>query len=132
MQTLIKRLLVLKKVLIHSVTAFYTLSIGVLSLVRITHVPKLNTGFDDKIAHFIMYAGLCLFWFLSLQTLKKKSSLLIASLLSIGFGTVIEILQSIVSIYRNTELLDIVANCLGVLTMVLIIYVNKEVIVKKL
>ena len=122
----------LKNVLIHSVTVFYTLSIGVLSLVRLTHLPKSNTGFDDKIVHFIMYAGLCLFWFLSLQTLKKKSSLLIASLLSIGFGTVIEVLQSIVSIYRTTELLDIVANCLGVLTMALIIYTKKEVIVKKL
>ncbi len=122
----------LKNVLIHSVTVFYTLSIGVLSLVRLTHLPKFNTGFDDKIVHFIMYAGLCLFWFLSLQTLKKKSSLLIASLLSIGFGTVIEVLQSIVSIYRTTELLDIVANCLGVLTMALIIYTKKEVIVKKL
>jgi len=114
------------------VTIFYTLTIGVLSLVRLTVVPKFNTGYDDKIAHFLMYAIFCLTWFMSLYTLKKKSSLLIASLLAIGFGTVIEILQSIVSIYRTTELLDIVANCLGVLTMALLIYVKKEVIVKKL
>ncbi|MDB4180884.1 VanZ family protein [Flavobacteriaceae bacterium] len=127
-----KRSSVRKSIVIHAVTIFYTLTIGVLSLVRLTVVPKFNTGYDDKIAHFLMYAIFCLTWFMSLYTLKKKSSLLIASLLAIGFGTVIEILQSIVSIYRTTELLDIVANCLGVLTMALLIYVKKEVIVKKL
>ena len=68
-----KRLLVLKNTLIHSVNLFYTLTIGVLSLVHLTDVPKLNTGFDDKIVHFILYAGLCLTWFLSLHILKNKS-----------------------------------------------------------
>ena len=128
----IKRSLVLKTVLIHSATLIYTTSIGVLSLVRLTVVPKLNTGFDDKIAHFLMYAILCFVFFLSLETLKNKSSLVVAIVLAIGFGTVIEILQSIVSIYRTTEVLDIVANCLGVLTMAIIVYAKKEVIVKKL
>ena len=122
----------LKSIVIHSVTISYTLLIGVLSLIRLPVVPKLNTGYDDKIAHFIIYALFCLTWFISLYVLKKKASLLIASLLAIGFGTVIEILQSIVSIYRTTEILDIVANCLGVLTMTLFIYTKKELIVKKL
>ncbi len=132
MQTLIKRLLVLKNILIHSATVVYTTSIGVLSLVRLTVVPKLNTGFDDKIAHFLMYAILCFLLFLSLETLKNKSSLLVATLLAVGFGTVIEILQSIVSSYRTTEVLDIAANCIGALTMAFIIHTKKEVIVKKL
>ena len=110
----------------------YTISLGILSLVNITDVPKLNTGYDDKIAHFVLYAGLCLFWFMSLHTLKSKSSLVLASLLSIGFGLIIEILQGIVSIHRTTEVFDLVANCLGVLTMAFIINAKKEVIVKKL
>ena len=122
----------LKNILIHSATVAYTTSIGVLSLVRLTVVPKFNTGFDDKIAHFLMYAILCFLLFLSLETLKIKSSLLVATLLAIGFGTVIEILQSVVSSYRTTELLDIAANCLGILTTALIIHTKKEVIVKKL
>jgi|TARA_Y100000385_G_scaffold243026_1_gene260300 VanZ family protein len=110
----------------------YTISLGILSLVNLTDVPKLNTGYDDKIAHFVLYAGLCLFWFMSLHTLKSKSSLVLASLLSIGFGLIIEILQGIVSIHRTTEVFDLVANCLGVLTMAFIINAKKEVIVKKL
>ena len=122
----------LKNVLIYSVTIVYTISIGVLSLAHLTKVPELNTGFDDKIAHFILYAGLCLFWFMSLYVIKTKSSLLIASLLSIVFGAVIEVLQGVVSIYRTADIFDLVANCLGVLIMALIIYTKKEVIVKKL
>ena len=122
----------LKNTLIHSVTLIYTISISVLSLAHLTELPELNTGFDDKIAHFILYAGLCLFWFMSLYVLKTKSSLLIASLLSIVFGGVIEILQGVLSIYRTTDIFDFVANCLGILTMALIIYTKKEVIIKKL
>ena len=110
----------------------YTISLGILSLVNLTDVPKLNTGYDDKIAHFVLYAGLCLFWFMSFHALKSKSSLVLASLLSIGFGLIIEILQGIVSIHRTTEVFDLVANCLGVLTMAFIINAKKEVIVKKL
>jgi VanZ family protein len=123
---------VLKNVLIYSVTIVYTISIGVLSLAHLTKVPELNTGFDDKIAHFVLYAGLCLFWFMSFHILKSKSSLLLASLLSIVFGAVIEILQGVVSIYRTADVFDLVANCLGILTMALIIHTKKEVIIKKL
>jgi len=123
---------VLKNTLIHSATVIYTTSIGILSLAHLTELPEFNTGFDDKIAHFILYAGLCLFWFMSFHVLKTKSSLLIASLLSIVFGGVIEILQGVLSIYRTTDIFDFVANCLGILTMALIIYTKKEVIIKKL
>ena len=122
----------LKNTLIHSVTVIYTIAIAVLSLAHLTELPELNTGVDDKIAHFILYAGLCLFWFMSLYVLKAKSSLLIASLLSIVFGGVIEVLQGVVSIYRTTDIFDFVANCLGVLTIALVIYTKKEVIIKKL
>ena len=122
----------LKNVLIYSVTIVYTISIGVLSLAHLTKVPELNTGFDDKIAHFVLYAGLCLFWFMSFHILKSKSSLLLASLFSIVFGAVIEILQGVVSIYRTADVFDLEANCLGILTMALIIHTKKEVIIKKL
>ena len=66
----------LKNTLIHSVTVIYTIAIAVLSLAHLTELPELNTGVDDKIVHFVLYAGLCLFWFMSLYVLKTKSSLL--------------------------------------------------------
>lgn len=110
----------------------YTISIGVLSLVHLKEVPELNTGFDDKIAHFVLHAGLCLFLFMSFHLLKLKSSLLLACIISIVYGAVIEILQGIVSSYRTPEIFDLAANCLGVFVMALIINTKKEVIVKKL
>ena len=69
---------------------------------------------------------------MSFHILKSKSSLLLASLFSIVFGAVIEILQGVVSIYRTADVFDLVANCLGILTMALIIHTKKEVIIKKL
>jgi VanZ family protein len=123
---------VLKNILIHSVNLFYTLSIGLLSLVHISEVPKLNTGFDDKIVHFILYAGLCFTWFISLHTLKKKSSLLLACVISIVFGTVIEFFQGVAFINRTADVFDLLANCLGIFTMAFFIFTKKEAIVKKL
>ena len=127
-----RQLLVLKNHLIHSVAVVYTISISVLSLAHLTEVPKLNTGFDDKIAHFVMYAALCFFWFMSFHILKIKSSLGLASLVSILFGAAIEILQGLLSVYRTADVLDLAANCLGIFIMALIINAKKEVIVKKL
>jgi len=127
-----RQLLVLKNHLIHSVAVVYTISISVLSLAHLTEVPKLNTGFDDKIAHFVMYAALCFFWFISFHILKIKSSLGLASLVSILFGAAIEILQGLLSVYRTADVLDLAANCLGIFIMALIINAKKEVIIKKL
>ena len=127
-----RQLLVLKNHLIHSVAVVYTISISVLSLAHLTEVPKLNTGFDDKIAHFVMYAALCFFWFMSFHILKIKSSLGLASLVSILFGAAIEILQGLLSVYRTADVLDLAANCLGIFIMALIINAKKEVIIKKL
>ena len=121
----------LKNNLIHSVTVIYTISISILSLTHLTEMPELNTGFDDKIVHFVLYAGLCLFWFLSFHLLKSKSSLLLAVLFSTVFGVIIEIIQGL-TIYRTTDILDLLANCIGIITMGLFINAKKEVIIKKL
>ena len=64
--------------------------------------------------------------------LKANLSLILASLLSIAYGAVIEILQGVLSIHRTTDIFDLVANCLGVFAMSLIIKVKKEVIIKKI
>ena len=122
----------LKNYLIHSVSVVYTISIVILSLAHLTEIPKLNTGFDDKIAHFFLYAALCFFWFMSFHILKLKSSLGLASLISILFGAGIEVLQGLLSVYRSADIFDVVANCLGIFIMALIINAKKEVITKKL
>ncbi len=121
-----------KKSIVFSFTIAYTILIIILSLVQLGDVPKLNTGFDDKIAHFLLYALFCLMWFLSFYSFKIKRSLFAASAFSILFGLIIELIQSQATIYRTGEVLDFLANTIGALAMTILIYLKKEVIIKNL
>ena len=120
------------RIIIFSFSLFYTLVITVLSLVQLGDIPKLNTGFDDKIAHFLFYAIFCLMWFLSFYSFKIKRSLFAASAFSILFGLIIELIQSQATVYRTGEVLDFLANTIGALAMTMLIYLKKEVIIKNL
>jgi len=120
------------RIIIFSFSLFYTLVITVLSLVQLRDIPKLNTGFDDKIVHFLIYAIFCLMWFLSFYSFKIKRSLFAASAFSILFGLIIELIQSQATVYRTGEVLDFLANTIGALAMTMLIYLKKEVIIKNL
>ncbi len=120
------------RIIIFSFSLFYTLVITVLSLVQLRDIPKLNTGFDDKIVHFLIYAIFCLMWFLSFYSFKIKRSLFAASAFSILFGLIIELIQSQATVYRTGEVLDFFANTIGALAMTMLIYLKKEVIIKNL
>jgi VanZ family protein len=111
---------------------FYSIALIIVSLVRLNNLPNLNTGFDDKIAHFLFYAIFCILWFLSFHSLKIKRSLFAAAAFSILFGLIIELLQSVVSIHRTTDIYDFLANTMGVLTTTTLIHLKKELIIKKL
>lgn len=120
------------RIVVFSFSLFYTLVITTLSLVQLDDIPKLNTGFDDKIAHFLCYAILCLMWFLSFYSFKIKRSLFAASAFSILFGLIIEIIQSQATVHRTAEVLDFLANTMGALAMTILIYLKKKVIIKNL
>ena len=120
------------RIIIFSFSLFYTLVITVLSLVQLRDTPKLNTGFDDKIVHFLFYAIFCLMWFLSFQFFKIKRSLFLAFAFSVLFGLIIELLQNEVTAYRSADVLDFLANTIGALAMSTLIYIKKEVIIKNM
>ena len=122
----------LKKNFIYALSIFYTIALTILSLIPLKDSPNLNTGFDDKIGHFLFYAIFCMTWFLSFHSLKIKRSLFAATAFSILFGLIIELLQGEVSYYRTTDVYDFLANTLGTLTMATLIQLKKEVIIKKL
>ena len=115
-----------KKFIVFTVTVFYTILITVLSLVEPVNIPNLNTEFDDKILHFLLYAVFCLLWFLNLTYFKIKRSLFAASAISILFGLIIELIQGVIIIYRTAEFLDVLANTMGVITMATLIYIKKN------
>jgi len=103
-----------KKTTIFSATVFYTIAVTVLSLVNLGNkLPKLNSGFDDKIAHFLLYAIFCLMWFFTFKSLDLKRSLFIALCLSILFGMAIELIQGLDFIGRTSDAYDFMANVMG-------------------
>ena len=121
-----------KKIIIFSATILYTIVIAVLSLVNLgNNFPKLHTGFNDKIAHFLFYAIFCLMWFLSFKSFDLKRSLLIALFFSILFGTVIELIQGLDSIGRTKDVFDFFANVMGAISMAGLIYTKNNLLIKK-
>ncbi len=81
-------------------------------------------SFVDKLAHFFVFMILSIFFFADIKKDNKNISntkaLLIVLLISLFYGIIIEILQSVLTIDRSGELFDILANMLGVLTGVVL------------
>jgi len=122
-----------KKTTIFSATVFYTIVVTVLSLVNLGNkLPKLNSGFDDKIAHFLLYAIFCLMWFFTFKSLDLKRSLFIALCLSILFGMAIELIQGLDFIGRTSDAYDFMANVMGAMSMATLIYTKNKVPIKKM
>jgi VanZ family protein len=122
-----------KKTTIFSATVFYTIAVTVLSLVNLGNkLPKLNSGFDDKIAHFLLYAIFCLMWFFTFKSLDLKRSLFIALCLSILFGMAIELIQGLDFIGRTSDEYDFMANVMGAMSMATLIYTKNKVAIKKM
>jgi VanZ family protein len=122
-----------KKTTIFSATVFYTIAVTVLSLVNLGNkLPKLNSGFDDKIAHFLLYAIFCLMWFFTFKSLDLKRSLFIALCLSILFGMAIELIQGLNFIGRTSDAYDFMANVMGAMSMAALIYTKNKVAIKKM
>lgn len=97
-----------------------------MSLINLGGVPSLGSSMDDKIYHFMAYAVFTAIWYkaLSFYNLNHKYVILIA--IAIVFGMVIEVLQSVLTDYRVSDVFDILANTLGVLSCVGIIGVLEK------
>lgn len=70
----------------------------------------------DKVAHMIMFAVMFVLWFRFFrlnQTLKK--TIILAGVIVLIYGAVLEILQGTVVVGRTTDLLDFLADSVGIL-----------------
>lgn len=83
---------------------------------------SLQTNFDfpnlDKVVHFMFYFVFVFLWYRFVFSLGKQSVkiLFFISFVAIILGIAIEYLQGIVTVDRNSDLYDVLANSLGVLT----------------
>ena len=126
----------LKKYLLVLAVA-YTLVLAIFSLVQLSGLS--SVGFFsflkfDKVLHFLAYFVLSSLWFYVFYLKfnhNKIKSLLIASIASIIFGIIIEILQTLITNTRVADKYDVLANVSGVSLTVFIILFLKIRDVKK-
>ena len=119
-----------KKQLIYATTLGYTILLAFASLAKINHQSTFHIEFEDKIVHFLAYAILCFLVFLSFSLQKINKSLIYAALFA--FGIILEFIQGVMPHARVSELLDVVANTLGILVMTAILRWKKQTLIKKL
>lgn len=84
--------------------------------------------------HMGAYFGLALIWMFSVMNPKKTQRLLkeilIISVLSIGFGIFIEVLQDTLTLYRELDFYDIIANSSGVILAAGVVWLLKESLIR--
>lgn len=124
----------LKKYLLVA-TIFYSLSLVVVCLLPLKKVPDIGVSFGDKVFHMLSYIVLTCLWFYSFYVhfkIDRRKSLAYACVLSVVFGIIIEVLQEVLTNTRHADILDVLANSLGVLIAASIILLINRNTVKKL
>ncbi len=122
----------LNKKLLLLVAAGYTLALGVLSLVSNDQIPYFGTNYEDKVYHLLAYALLTFLWYKVFVAFKINNSILVAFIVSVTYGIIIEVLQGQFTVARDSSILDIVANVVGVGIVTLILTVRLKTITKKI
>ena len=83
------------------------------SLLPPHQMEQLTFNLSDKLIHCLHYTGLTFFWIKSAEEPSNRK-LIKTALLVFFFGLVLEILQEILPIQRNMDLLDLLANSVGI------------------
>lgn len=110
MQKVIKKLLKGKLKIVFAITI--TIAILLLSLLKLPQY-KINISNLDKWQHSFAYFILSISWLLVFYQKPNKKYIIV--FLCILFGIIIEILQEVLTGYRTGDVLDILANSVGVI-----------------
>ena len=98
----------------------------ILSVINTGVLPKTDVPSADKIVHTIMYFGITGILMLNQTSyLREKISckqMWFAFLFSVGFGTLMEIIQHFLP-WRSGSVYDFIANTLGVIIAIIVILI---------
>lgn len=97
-----------------------TIVITVGSIVSLKNGLGIDLQIKDKILHSGAYFLLTISWLLAfdVKSLQLKSAILIATGVFI-YGIIIEILQGILTNYRQADIYDIIANFFGIIVAII-------------
>jgi len=104
----------------------WTLVIALLCLISFDSLPDVSISIPnaDKFVHCAFHFGFTMLWFLYLQSNRPISRyfamVIIAVLMSVLYGALIEFLQQVYTNTRKADLNDILANFLGSFTAAMI------------
>lgn len=103
----------------------YTLFLTAIALTENDTLPDVQWWeFQDKVGHLAAYIVLGCAWGLTLLYTRKTSFwnpyFIVIFIASIIYGTVIEVLQSVITTTRVSDFWDVVANTIGVIIGVVI------------
>ena len=83
------------------------------SLMPPQQIEQLTFSLSDKLIHGLYYATLTFFWLLSTKTNTTQKHIQVG--LSVFFlGLTLEIMQDVLTIERNMDVLDVIANSVGI------------------
>jgi len=107
-----KQLLLIWAIICSGIIAYFC-------LIDSSKIPIVNFPSIDKIVHFCFHFGFTISWIVFFKKeLKGKEAddykaYLISFIFSVFFGITIEILQSVLTITRASDVTDVLANALG-------------------
>ena len=114
------------KKFISQIAVYYTLILVLLSLISVPDLglPRFKLLELDKLIHFIMYLIFALIWGLKIENFSERKIEISTYLILFGLG--LEILQHVLPFGRYFDIGDFVANTIGVLFGVFILYYLKK------
>lgn len=108
---------------------FWTGVILFFCLENAKNIPQINIPYIDKVIHSIFHFVFTTLWFLYFK--KKMSSsnnvkpLLWSFVFSLLFGISIELMQQYITLTRNADIIDVLANTLcAILAIIAIVVLN--------
>lgn len=97
------------------IAIFFTIAITLGSLLSLEGIEQPKVQFFDKLVHIGGYFVLSLSWLLAFQSKIEilKQAILVSGLVFV-YGIVIEVLQGVLTNYRQADFYDMFANLLGI------------------
>jgi VanZ family protein len=109
----------------------WTVVVAYFCLAPASDIPSISIPNLDKLAHSFFHFVFTILWFLFFKKQVKKKNqtklLVGAVLFSLFFGIGIEILQSRLTVTRNGDVFDVLANFTGALLALVFVLVPKQI-----
>lgn len=111
----------LRKNIFSIIVALIILYLSLASSETFESVPLFDISYFDKIVHFGMYCGfMSVIIFENRKSVKSNLQLFLFAAIPFIFGILMEVLQFTLTTSRSASLFDVLSNCAGILTSILL------------